>query len=282
VAMSPILVADLFPAITRHLLDLLRSLGPLDWPLPTVSSERTVKDIVSHLLDGSLRRLSMQRDGYRPVDADSSLQNGEALMVFLNRLNRNWETAARRLSPGVLIELIEYADARLAELMASLDPYAPALFPVAWAGEEHSQNWMDIAREYTEKWHHTQQIFHATGRRSTILSRELGYPCLDIFMRALPFIYRDVEADIGSVVAVHIEGVAGGSWFVERQKGGWQQVPAVNRPAQATVTMPEIVAWKLVTKRRSIEAAKQVFPEIKVEGDQALGSHIYSLLSVMA
>jgi uncharacterized damage-inducible protein DinB len=64
-ALPPIPVAHLFPEVTRRLVELLRSLSPDEWHLPTVSSRRTVKDIAAHLLDGSLRRLSMQRDGYR-------------------------------------------------------------------------------------------------------------------------------------------------------------------------------------------------------------------------
>lgn len=39
----------------------------------------------------------------------------------------------------------------LAKFFASLDPFAPAIFPVAWAGEQESFNWMDVARDYTEK-----------------------------------------------------------------------------------------------------------------------------------
>ena len=37
---------------------------------------------------------------------------------------------------------------------------------------------MDMARDYTEKWHHTQQIFDATKRPSTIMSRRLGHVIL--------------------------------------------------------------------------------------------------------
>jgi hypothetical protein len=153
--MPPIHIADLFPEISRRLVELLRSLSPDDWQLPTLSSRRTVKDIASHLLDGSLRRLSMQRDGYRPPDGRSRPRAGEPLMDSLNRLNDEWEAGTRRLSPRMLVDLIEWADAQLADLFRSLDPSGPAIFPVAWAGEERSENWMDVAREYTEKWHHT-------------------------------------------------------------------------------------------------------------------------------
>src|SRR5262249_46374463 len=148
----------------------------------------------------------------------------------------------------VLTDLIECADAQLADLFRSLDPHGEAIFPVVWAGEGRSENWMDVARDYTEKWHHTQQIFDATQRTSTIMSRRLGHPCLDIFMRALPFTFREIQADRGSVVTVTVTGEAGGNWHVERQKGGWSQVADPPQSAAATVTMDQDMAWKLVTK----------------------------------
>lgn len=281
-AMPPILVADLFPEVTRRLIELLRSLSAGEWHLPTVSSRRTVKDIASHLLDGSLRRLSMQRDGFRPADGRSQPRADEPLLDFLTRLNDEWETGTRRLSPKVLVDLIEWADAQLAELFRALDPHGPAIFPVAWAGEERSDNWMDVARDYTEKWHHTQQLFDATGRPSTILTRRLAHPCLDIFMRALPFTFRAVEADRGSGIVVAVTGEAGGNWYVERREGGWEQTADPPRSPSATVTMGQDTAWKLVTKRRSRGAIRQQFSDIQIIGDEALGLHVLDMVSVMA
>src|SRR5258708_1363038 len=86
--MPPILVSDLFAEVTSRLLELLHSLSPDEWHRATISSRRTVKDIASHLLDGSLRRLSMQRDRCRPDDAGSGPRAGERLVDFLNRLKR--------------------------------------------------------------------------------------------------------------------------------------------------------------------------------------------------
>jgi hypothetical protein len=48
--------------------------------------------------------------------------------------------------------------------LKELDPFAEAIFSVGWAGEEKSLNWFHIAREYTEKWHHQQQIRLAVGQ----------------------------------------------------------------------------------------------------------------------
>ncbi|MCE9548594.1 MAG: maleylpyruvate isomerase N-terminal domain-containing protein [Planctomycetia bacterium] len=280
--LKPILVADLFPDISRRLMELLRSLTPEEWHLPTLSSRRNVKDIASHLLDGSLRRLSMQRDGYFAPDKSGRQGEKESIIGFLNRLSDEWEVGTRRLSPQVLVGLIEWADVQLAALFASLDPFAPAIFPVAWAGEAQSQNWMDVARDYTEKWHHTQQIFEATGHQSKITQRRLMHPCLNIFMRALPFTFHHVEAQVGSVVVVSITGQAGGSWAIEKLASGWQQMAeAPNRP-NATVTMDQDIAWKLLTKRRGREAAQRQFPMIFITGDESLGSHVFDMVSVMA
>ena len=279
-AMPPILLADLFPEVSQHLLTLLSSLTLDEWNLPTSSSGRRVKDIASHLLDGSLRRLSFQRDGYSP--SDGGPRSAETLLEFLNRLNSEWEKATRRLSPLVLIDFIERADRQLADLFESLDPFAPAPFAVAWTGEQQSPNWMDVAREFTEKWHHTQQIFEATRRPSTITVRRLFHPCLDTFMRALAFTFRNVATERGTSLAVVVIGEAGGTWYVERANSGWQQVARPTTSPRSTVTLDQISAWKLVTKCRRRQDALAKFPDLQIDGDVELGSHIAEMLSMMA
>lgn len=281
-SLPPIRVERMFREISSQLVILLRALQPAEWHLPTSSSQRNLKDVASHLLDGSLRRLSMQRDGYFAPDQSSQKQSDETLLEFLNRLNSDWDKATRRLSPHVLIGLIEWADGQLADLFESLDPFGPAIFEVAWAGEEQSQNWMDIARDYTEKWHHTQQIFDATGRPSTITERRLFHPCLDIFFRALPFTFRGVDAKVGTSFALRITGDAADTWSIERTSNGWQQVIEPKMPVTSTVTMDQIIAWRLVTKRRTREQTRAQFPDILIEGDTELGSHILDMVSMMA
>jgi hypothetical protein len=54
------------------------------------------------------------------------------------------------------------------------------------------------------------------------------------------------------------------------------------RPPTAIVTMDQDTAWKLVTKRRSPEAIRQQFPDVRVSGDEALGLHVLDMVSVMA
>jgi hypothetical protein len=140
--LPPILVANLFPEISHQLIQLLRSLSLAEWQLPTMSSQRCVKDIVSHLLDGCLRRLSMHRDGYFTPDASGRQQAEETLTEFLNRLNSQWEIGARRISPQVLVDLLELSDRNLAESIHL------RLRFFRLRGQEkknHSTGWMSLA-----------------------------------------------------------------------------------------------------------------------------------------
>jgi uncharacterized protein (TIGR03083 family) len=279
---TPIPTVHLFPEISAKLLELLRSLEPDEWSLPTVSSRRTAKDVVSHLLDGSLRRLSLQRDGYVAGKGAGCPGDCESLLQFLTRINSEWETGTQRLSPMVLTELTAWADPQVAALFASLDPHATAIFPVAWAGEATSENWMDVAREYTEKWHHTQQIFAATGRPSTIMTSRLGRTCYDIFLRALPFTFQHVAAQPGETVQVKIEGEAGGVWQIERLADRWATVEQSRHQPVAAVTFDQDTAWQVFTKRRTAEEFLARFRDFRIEGDPALGQRVLEMVSIMA
>ncbi|MGZ4837449.1 MAG: maleylpyruvate isomerase N-terminal domain-containing protein, partial [Terriglobales bacterium] len=195
--LPPILTAHLFPVIERKLLELLRSLSPDDWERQTVSPRWKVKDVAAHLLDTQLRKLSLARDGY--VAEQPDIRSPQDLAAFINRLNEEGVRTYRRLSPAVLIEMMELASRQSAAYHQSLGPFAPAMFGVSWAGEKQSLNWFDTAREFTERWHHQQQIRIAADRPG-IMTREFYYPVLDCFMRGLPFAYRQVAAELGSLL----------------------------------------------------------------------------------
>lgn len=280
---EPILIPKaLFDELDVELLTLLRGLAAEDWRRPTVCSQWCVQDIAAHLLDGTLRRLSIQRDGYRAPDAPDSFASYPSLVAYLDRLNATWTTAARRLSPTILIELLEQFGPQYNALLASLAPAGPAIFPVAWAGETASQNWLDVAREYTEKWHHQQQIADAVGKSGRITTRRLYFPVLDSFMRALPFTVRRTEAPEGACLQVCIDGDAGGAWAVRREGDDWRLTTGLDGTATATVKLPADVAWRVFTKRRSAEESLAAFPAIQISGDRALGEAALELVAIMA
>jgi len=282
ISLPPILVTDLFPELQRGLIGVLHTLADEDWHKPTMCSQWTVKDIVAHLLDTNLRRLSLHRDRYASPHFRPESDSAADLTTFLHRANADWTRAAYRISPGVLIHLLEWSGQQLAEFLASLDPFAPAFFPVAWAGEAESLNWFDIAREYTEKWHHGEQILEAVDRPSPLLCPSLYHPVLETFVRALPFTFREVHRPEKTRVRVVVEGDAGGEWNLVRQEKGWHLLPRAAEQPATTVILPQRVAWKVWTKKWEPKEKLQRFPGIVLEGDSELGQRVVGMVSIMA
>ncbi len=274
---GPVHLAGRFAPLDAELIALLRGLGSDDWGRPTACARWSVKDIAAHLLDGNVRRLSFQRDHLSSVP-DVPIEGYSDLVNYLNRLNAEWVTAARRISPPLLIELLQSTGRQLAELFVGLEPEAPAIFPVAWAGEEQSVNWFDVGREYTERWLHQQQIRDAVGAPG-LTSREWLHPVLDLFLRALPFRYREVVAAPGTELHLEIEGPAGGDWTLRRDPDGWGLYWGASRSPSARVRMDQQTAWRLFSKGLTPAAAREL---VTVEGDQALGEGVRGALAIMA
>src|SRR5712664_2639632 len=274
--LKPILTAHLFPKLDGMLVELLRSLAPEDWEKQIVSPKWKVKDVAAHLLDTSLRGVSIGRDGYRAESP--KITSAEDLATFINRLNSEGVIAYRRLSPLVLIRLVEVAAKSLAEFHASRDPYATAPYGVSWAGEEKSANWFDTAREFTERWHHQQQIRLAVEKPG-IMTRELYYPVLDCFLRALPFAFRSVSAKPGTYLQINVSGECGGSWYLSRAEQAWQITEGPLGDKLSESTIPQEIAWRIFTKGIDRESA---LSQVKVTGHVALGLHILEMITIIA
>jgi uncharacterized protein (TIGR03083 family) len=269
--------AELFLPLQRELVSLLRGLGESDWSRSTLARQWTVKDIAAHLLDTDLRRVSSQRDGYQPAPPSEEIGGYTELVAFLNRLNASWVETAKRLSPRVLVDLLEWSGPQVARLFASLPPDGPAIIPVAWAGEERSANWMDIGREYTEKWHHQAQIRDAVGAPALSGRRWLG-PVLELSMHALPHAFRNAEAPAGSAITVTIEGEAGGVWHIVKEGEVWKLREGAAAGAAASVRMDAETAWRLFFNALGSEEAKR---RVAVAGDARLCATFLGVRSVM-
>jgi len=272
----PILTAHLFPKLDAMLLELLRSLTPEDWEKQTVSPKWKVKDVAAHLLDTPLRGVSIARDGYLPEAP--RISSSVELAAYINRLNEEDVRLYRRLSPAVLISLMQVASQLLAEYHRSRDPDGNAPYGVSWAGEEKSANWFDTAREFTERWHHQQQIRLAVNKPG-IMTRELYYPVLDCFLRALPFTYRTVSAKPGTYVQINVSGECGGSWYLSRAEPGWQLTEEPLGDKLSETTIPQEIAWRIFTKGIDRESA---LPQVKIWGDTQLGLHALQVISIVA
>lgn len=273
----PIQTLHLFPKLDETLISLLKSLSPQEWNKPTLARLWTVKDIASHLLDGNFRGVSLLRDGY-VGDTPGNIDTYQDLVSFLNQLNADWVKATKRISPSLLIELLELTGKEYYQELAKLDPSKPALFSVAWAGQTESPNWFHIAREYTEKWHHQQQIREAVNKPG-IMTREFYYPLINTFMRALPHTYRSTQAEIGTAIRVIVNSELGGEWLLIRGKSQWGLSETQIDYIKTQIEIDPDTAWKLFTKGvSSLEAEKK----IKFIGDIELAKSILTMVSVMA
>lgn len=270
-------ILRLFPLLDKKLMELLHSLQPEEWHAPTVAKRWKVKDVVAHLLDGNLRALSLERDRYFGTEGPASTEF-DVLTEWLNRFNNEWVDAARRISPQVLILLHEATGKPACDYFASLDPEAEALFAVSWAGEKQSTNRFHLARQYTEKFLHQQQIRDALNRPG-IMTREFFYPFISIFMQALPHTYRNVEAVEGTAVKLVIPSDIGGQWAIEMIDGQWQPMEVFSGEADAEVIIEPDIAWKLFSK--SIRP-QEIRDQVTINGHAELGEVALNMVSVMA
>lgn len=272
---APILIADRIAVLDQKLIEVLETLSTEDWKKQTIAPNWTVEDVALHLLDGNIRILSIHRDGYIGVPPEN-ISSYQDLLTYLNQLNADWIKATRRISPKLLIELLKITGKEVADYLTTIDVYAPALFSVAWAGEEISANWFHWAREYTEKWHHQQQIRLAVGKEKEMYAREYYHPHIETTMRALAHHYRNFTGKKNEVLSFEITGEGGGIWHLYHDGYKWIQTEDLT-VTENLITIEGEIAWRLFTKGIRKEEAR-----IKVQGNKDAGEHLLSMLAVMA
>lgn len=278
--MKRIETLELYPKLSVKLLQLLRNLSTTEWDTPSPIPGRKAKDLVSHLTDSSLRRLSIQRDKYQSTSVKVDISSYEDLVNYIQTLNKEWMHATERVSPKILMDLFEYAEDQLYSFFTTLDPEGDAIFPVQWAGEEKSTNWFDIAREYTEKWHHQMQIRMALNK-PLILDTEYTEPLYDTFMLGLPHLFRDMkDYPIGETLQITISGKLNKDWILQRQGDGWVLLDDCNFEAKTKVQFSEEEAWKVFTNTdRNKEKYKEM---LIIDGDKSLGYKLINLVTVLS
>jgi uncharacterized protein (TIGR03083 family) len=263
-------VLHLFPALNSSLIEVLAGLDRKQWDNDTLCKQWKVKDIAAHLLDSAIRRLAIGRDAYQTEFPE--IQSEQSLLNHINELNADWVQAYKRVSPEILIEQLQFIQLQMLEYLNGLDLDAKAIFPVSWVGEDVSTNRFDIAREYTERWHHQQQIRQAVGAKS-IMDRELYNPFLQICMQALPYHFRNFDYPEGTLVRMEIVGDAGGVWSIVRKGPKWEFSTESGEIA-SQIYIDQNIAWMLLSNGIEINQAKQYWQLI---GDQELGMHALAL-----
>lgn len=264
----------LFPRERRALLDLLGSLGAAQWSAPTVCPGWAVRDVVAHLLDDYLRRLSGSRDGYGGVP----FAPGESLPAYLARINGEFVAAMRQCSPSTMVDLLTHLGPQLDELWERTDPAGPAYLDVSWAGAGTSPAWLDCAREYTEFWVHQQQIRDAVGRPGAD-EPELLRPVLVTFLHALPVALSGFARPAGTAMSFEVTGPAGGRWVAVSDGTGWDLVDRACENPVAAVRMDADTVWRLGSCGITVDEARR---RTAATGDPELTAAAATLLAVVA
>ena len=272
-SVKPVIVADLFPQIHRELIKLLKSLSKKDWLESTVCSGWTVKDVALHLLGGAIGNLSRRRDG----NVSESIEKQDELIIFINDLNQSWVSATRRISARLLIDLLEICGSQMYEYFQGLDPYIMG-GPVSWVGPGPAPVWMDLAREYTELWHHQQHIRDAVGKPGLKQPKYFS-PVLETFILALPRTYHDVNAKENTSVKVNITGESGGCWSILFNNGVWRLYKDAQEKPTTEVLIDQDIAWRLFTRGINKDSAKE---QLTIIGSQKLGLKLIDMVSIIA
>jgi uncharacterized protein (TIGR03083 family) len=275
-AASPVLVMDLMVDERAALVSLLRSLHSYQWALPTGCPGWSVKDIVLHLLGDDVGVLSRGRDSQDPVEERLPLSWDE-LVDGLNRLNQRWVEGTRHMSHRLAVDLLELTGSWTHDFFSSLDAYAPGDV-VSWAGSEPAPNWLGIAREYTERWTHQQQIREAVAAPA-LMDANFLHPVLATFMRSLPRTYEGIQAPIGTVVEVQVQGDAGGTWHLVHESEGWVLREGTASKPTARAYLQARDAWRLFTKSLTAAEAEEA---IAVEGDKDLARCLHRAVAIIA
>jgi uncharacterized protein (TIGR03083 family) len=269
----------LFGPLHHGLLTLLQSLEEDEWWRPTVCGEWTVHDLAIHLYGADVNVLAGDRDHFRhplvaPPDAD--LSDWDQLLAFIDGRNAAWVEVNRRLSPRLLIELIECTGHLVNEFWPTLEMNSPGN-PVNWVGPDVQPVWVHVVREYTERWIHQQQLRDAVGKPGLTSERFLR-PVIDAFALALPRALSNVDAASADEVHLVVTGEGGGTWYVKYDGSAWISARENRCPPRATISMPAESFWRMVSRTIGPAQARKSAVET---GDPACTAAIFGMVSMI-
>jgi uncharacterized protein (TIGR03083 family) len=273
-------IVGLIEGERNALLDLLNGLAAGHWESRTSCPGWSVKDIAAHILGDDMGILARERDRYTPEPAAGSpapAASWEALVRRINAANEVWVDAWRRVSPALIREPLALSGPRLGDYYRTLD--ADTLGdPVSWAGDDPAPNWLRVAREYTERWVHQQQIRDAVGVPG-VQEAQWVRPLLDTFAHSLPIALRTFDRPEGTTVLLVATGEGGDRWAVVRREGRWSLGEPPAGQVTATTTLDVETLWHVYTKaidRTTVRKRAEVF------GDEDLGRAVLSAVAIIA
>jgi hypothetical protein len=189
--------------------------------------------------------ISWLRDGFRGTPAPNGADE-QGFIAWLDDLQATWVDAARRLSPRLVIELLEWSMTGIGEAMDEQDQSAVTAH-VSWASAEPVPVWVDHARELTEKWIHRQQILQALGQ-PTDLRPDLARPVLEALRWAYPYRLGRHVREPGAYVEIDIiDEQIGQRWRLVSNGESWAFDSVGPTVKVASMSLSGDQAWRLLT-----------------------------------
>ena len=276
---KPVIVTDLFPAERKSLLDLLRTLNNNQWLSNTICAGWSVKDIVQHLFKDDIGILSRKRDKFKmPSSSTKEFKSNKEFVEYINTKNQECVEISRSFSPQILIDLLELTGQLTHDYWKTVDQNKVET-SVSWvSSDEKLPNWVDIAREYTERWLHQSHIREAI-KAPLLYETTLFNPFIRAYMLALPLSYKLVETHEGNVIKIRVEGNAGGIWSLKRNQNNWELYDRGLENSITEIIIDQDIVWRLFSKGLDKEKAKE---SVKIAGDKSLGSAFFNTVSLIA
>jgi uncharacterized protein (TIGR03083 family) len=244
-ATPPRQCAPLFRLERARLLEALRALEPDDWRRPTVCPDWDVLGLAAHLVGVDLSVLARQRDGHDGAPAPADADEGR-FIAWLDDLQADWVHAARRLSPRIVKDLLEWTDDQVVSLVEAQDP-SEVCAHVSWASKDPVPVWLDHGRELSERWIHRQQLLEAVDRPSD-LRPDLADPVLDALRWAYPYRLQAQHRPAGSIIEMSIAGPEHDAiWRLQSDGSSWAFVPEASGAVVARMELTVEQAWRLLT-----------------------------------
>jgi uncharacterized protein (TIGR03083 family) len=253
-------VAPLVGLERSRLLGLLRSLAVEDWQRPTRCPEWSVLGVARHLLGDDLGLLSRRRDHYLGTPAPESLTEVQ-FIDWLDQLQIEWVRAARRLSPRLVVELLEWTGPRLVDVLSQEDLTVRSA-RVSWAGPEPVPVWLDQLRELSEYWIHRQQLLDALDRPAD-LDPLLLRPILLGLRWAFPYRLSQAGLPPGDAIRMTIGEPLDETWLLVLHDRTCEFSDRPEDTVTATASFSADQAWRLLTNNLA-----QPVADLDVHGDE--------------
>ena len=264
----PVDVRGPLTAQRGRLLDVLTGLDAAAWDARTVAPQWSVKDIALHLIDVDLSWLTRHRDRYKSGFIPGNAGHEEFVRLLAQR-NQQWIDGTRVLSPQLIIDMLRWAGTQLDTTLATVDLTQPS--SVFWAGD--APLWFDLAREFTERWAHFQQISEATRPAGPGPEADDYLPLvMRTFIWGFPHQYRAL-APAGTTVGLAIDGV--GTWTLTRSDAEWLLDEGRATNPAASLRSTGDAAWRLLT------GAPHDSHQVQLSGDPTLAQPLLQVHGII-